>query len=156
MNPYSATTHATNQELPGFRWGRVVAWSFLILLAVYAVGFLSGLTMTRWTIYGATIEEAVLNARLVRWIGYGVVTALLYWRFAAPLTKNRWLHVLAAFVLIKVLEMLVSAVIFRAPASELIDVGALSRSSIAALVGLGLASLGSNNSSKPTPLRGAA
>jgi hypothetical protein len=112
--------------------------------------------MTRWTIYGATIEEAVLNARLVRRIGYGVVTALLYWRFAAPLTKNRWLHVLAAFVLIQVLEMLVSAVVFRAPASELIDLGALSRSSIAALVGLGLASLGPNNSSKPTPLRGAA
>lgn len=156
MNPYGVTTNGDRPVQRGFRWWRVIVWSVLILVAANVVGILSGLTMARWDIYGATMEEAVVNSRLVRRIAYGVVGLLLYWRLAAPLPSRRWLHVATAFVLVQLLDIAITSILFHASASELFDPGALGRSALAALAGLGLASFGSNSSSKPTPLRGAA
>ncbi|WP_456953370.1 hypothetical protein [Lysobacter sp. HA35] len=112
--------------------------------------------MAHWNLYGATMEEAIANARLVRRIAAGIVGALLYWRLAAPLPSRRWVHVAAAFLIVQILDAAASLVVFHASAKDLIDPASLGRSAVAALVGLGLASLGPNNSSKPTPLRGAA
>jgi hypothetical protein len=155
MNPYSATTNVKPEQLQGFQWRRALVFSVLILVAVTLVAFLGGLTMGHWQIYGATMEEAVTNSRVVRRIAYGVVSALLYWRLAAPLASRRWLHVLFAFACVQVLDIVVSIAVFDASASELAELDALARAAFAALVGWGLACLVSNNSIKPTPLRGA-
>jgi hypothetical protein len=149
-NPYQPPSQMQEVSLPRFAWRRVVVWSLLIVIAANIVGLISGLTMTRWEVYGSTIEQAVENARLVRRIGYGVVGALLYWRFARPL-QTRLLHVMAAFATVQFFDIAVSFFIFHAPASELVDGWAVVRSAAAAAVGLGLARLGSNNSFKVTP-----
>ncbi len=150
MSPYSATTSIKPEPLKGLQWRRVVVFSVLIFAAVTMVAFLGGLTMARWQIYGATMEEAVTNARLVRRIAYGVVGALLYWRLAAPLATRRWLHVLLAFGCVQVLDIVVSFTLFQAPASELIELGPLGRAALSALIGGGLASLGSARASYRT------
>ena len=155
-DPYQSPTKET--ALPALRpfgWKRVFVWSLLIYVAAMAVGISSGLTMGAWEIYGSTIEEAVENARLMRRLAYGIVGALLYWRLAAPV-RQRLLHVAAAFIVVQLIDLTVSFLLFRVPAEELIDVGAIGRSLLAAAAGLGLAWLGSNNSFKPTPPRGAA
>ncbi len=130
-------------------------WAVLIYMAAMAIGFSSGLSMGYWEIYGWTIDEAIENARLVRRLAYGMVGALLYWRLAAPVQK-RLLHVVSAFIAVQLIDLTVSFFIFRVPAEELIDTGAIGRSLLAAAAGLGLAWLGSNNSFKPNPLRGSA
>lgn len=109
--------------------------------------------MKYWEFYGSTMDEAIANARLVRRITYGIVGAILYWRLAVPVQK-RLLHVAAVFVTVQLIDLTVSFFLFGTPASRLIDAWGLGRSLLAAAVGLGLASLGSNNSSKPKPLRG--
>ena len=150
MSPYSATTNIKPEQLKGLQWRRVVVFSLLIFAAVTMVAFLSGLTIARWQIYGATMEEAVINARLVRRMAYGGVAALLYWRLAAPLATRRWLHVLLAFACVQVLDIVVSFTLFQSPASELIEAGPLGRAALAALVGWGLASLDSARASYRT------
>lgn len=155
MNSYSATTNVRLEPLKGFQWRRVLFFSVLVYVAVNVVAFLAGLTMTHWQIYGATMEAAVTNSRLVRRIAYGVIGAFLYWRLAVPLAHRRWLHLLAAFACVQVLDMIVSVSLFQATASDLVELGPLGREALAALVGWGLASLGSGKSS-PSPLRGPA
>ena len=155
-SPYQSPTKAIAPPvLQPFRWLRVLAWSVLIYAAAMGVGLLSGMSMGYWELYGSTMDEAIANARLVRRVAYGLVGVFLYWRLAAPVQK-RLLHVAAAFIVVQGIDLTVSYFLFRTPARELIDLWSLVRSSIAALVGLGLASLGSNNSFKPKPLRGSA
>jgi hypothetical protein len=92
MNPYSAIPNAELlAERQDFRWRRIALWSVAIMLAANVVGFLSGLSMVRWDLYGTTMEEAVANARLARRVAAGMVVALLYWRMVAPVTARRWL-----------------------------------------------------------------
>ncbi|GAB2524763.1 hypothetical protein GCM10027188_29620 [Lysobacter humi (ex Lee et al. 2017)] len=131
-------------------------YAVFIILAANMLGFVSGLAFARWELFGATIEEAVENSRLLRRVAIGAVAAFFYWRLAAPVTSRKWLHVVVAFLAVQVLDILLSVVLFSAPLHELVDPGPTIRGALAALVGWGLAALGANNSSKPTPLRGAA
>ncbi len=116
------------------------------------VGVSSGLTMGNWEIYGDTIDAAVENARLIRRIAYGVVGAILYWRLVVPV-QHRLLHVAAVFVAVQLIDLTAAFFLFNTPASELLDVGALSRSALAAAVGLGIAILSSESSVEPKELR---
>ena len=136
-----------------FKWKRIFTWAVLIYAAAMVVGFSSGLSMKYWEFYGSTMDEAIANARLVRRITYGIVGAILYWRLAVPVQK-RLLHIAAVFITVQLIDLTVSFFLFGTPASRLIDAWGLGSSLLAAAVGLGLASLGSNNSSKPKPLRG--
>jgi len=155
-SPYQFPTKATAPpELRPFTWKRVFAWAVGIYAAGMVIGFSSGLTMGHWQIYGSTIEEAVENARLVRRIAYGIAGAVLYWRLAAS-AQRRILHVVATFAFVQLIDLTISFFLFKISARELIDAWALGRSFVAAAVGLGVASLGSNNSFKPKPLRGSA
>ncbi len=155
-DPYHSPTKETAPpELRPFGWKRVLAWSVLIYMAAMPVGFVSGLTMGNWEIYGSTIDQSIENARLVRRLAYGIVGALLYWRLAAPV-RQRLLHVTTTFIVVQLIELTASFLLFRIPAEKLIDGEAIGRSLLAAAVGLGLAWLGSNNSFKPKPLRGSA
>jgi hypothetical protein len=155
-NPYQSPTKAIAAPVPKpFGWKRVFAWAVLIYVASMVVAISSGLSMSQWEIYGRTMDEAIENARLVRRIAYGVVGALLYWQLAAGV-QQRLLHVAAAFVSVQLIDLAISFFIFRTPAGELIDAGALGRSMLAAAAGLGVAGLWSDNSFKSKPLRGAA
>jgi hypothetical protein len=136
-------------------WKRIFAWSLLIFVAANAVAFSSGLTMARWDLYGKTIEEAIANSQIVRRLAIGFVAALLYWRFALGIPAKRLLHVLAVYALVQLLDIGVSA-LFGTPANELLDPWSMARSLLAAIIGLGAASLSSNNTFKPKPLRGSA
>lgn len=153
-----STQHAGSSPRPGssgVAWRRVLTWSLVIYVSVSLVAFLFGLSMAAWHLYGATLEEAVETNRQLRTVACWTTAALLYWRFAAPLTR-RALHVLAVFVGFELISGLVLVLAFGEPVSELWDPWALGRSVIAATVGWGLASLGSGNLSKPNPLRGSA
>ena len=97
-DPYQSPTKATAlPALQPFGWRRVLTWAALIYIAAMAIGFSSGLSMSYWVIYGGTMDEAIANARLVRRTVYGIVSAILYWRLAAPV-QNRLLHVTTAFL----------------------------------------------------------
>lgn len=134
-------------------WIRIVAWSALILAVANAIAFCSGLTMGHWEIYGPTIDDAVANNRLVRRLLIGCAVALLYWRFAAGIAARRFLHVLAVFLSIQVMDIVSTAVLFGTAIQELFDPWALARGLSAALIGYGLSRLSSHHSFKPDPLR---
>jgi hypothetical protein len=127
----------------------------MILAGTYAVAIVSALTMGSWEIYGQTLEEAVANSRLIRRIAYTIVAAALFWRFAAGIQSKRVLHVLAAYMLVQILDMSVS-ILTGGSSKELFDPWALGRGLLAATCGLGLASLGSNQRQHATALGNAA
>lgn len=111
--------------------------------------------MARWELYGQTMEQAITNARLVRRIAIGAVAVFIYWRLAAPIASLKWLHVTAAFIVVQILDILLAALLFGTPSNELLNLGPLGRGALSAFLGWSLAALGSNNPSKPPPLRGA-
>jgi hypothetical protein len=132
-------------------WKRIVIWSLIILAGTYAVALASALTMGSWEIYGRTLEEAVANSGLVRRIAYTIVAAVLFWRFAAGVQSKRVLHVLAAYMLVQILDMS-GSMLLGGSIKELFDPWAVGRGLLAATSGLGLASLGSNKRLHTTAL----
>ena len=133
-------------------WKRIVIWSLIILAGTYAVAIVSALTMGSWQIYGQTLEEAVANSGLIRRIAYTIVAAALFWRFAAGIQSKRVLHVLAAYMLVQILDMSLS-ILLGGSIKELFDPWAVGRGLLAATSGLGLASLGSNTRPEVTRQR---
>jgi hypothetical protein len=121
-------------------WKRIVIGSLVILAGTYAVAIVSALTMGSWEMYGKTLEEAVVNSSVIRRSGYFVVATVLFWRFAAKIPSKRVLHVLAAYMLVQILDMGVS-ILLGASIKELFDPWAVGRGLLAAASGLGLASL---------------
>ena len=130
-------------------WKRIAGCSALIFLAMNIVGFGSGLTMNYWQIYGSTIETAIENARHVRRLGYFVVAALLYWRFAVGVAKHQLLHVAAVFVSLLAINFAFELAVYR---SIEFDPWALARGVGAALVGYALATWLPRRSRKPAAL----
>lgn len=118
-------------------WKRIIVWSLAIFAASNFIAFASGVSMKWWEIYGATIDVAVENARFVRRIGYALVGALLYWRFALGVARHRFTHVLAVSVALQVIDVLVTVIVYRAP-YELAP-WALMRNLVAAFAGYALA-----------------
>lgn len=147
-NPYQPPLHPPKLSQPVFHVWRIVAWSILIYAVANMVGIASGLSMRFWDVYGDTVNEAIVSARLIRRIGYGVVGAILYWRFAVGVTSRRLLHVLVLFALVQVIDVAVSWFAFFVPIDELLDPWSLGRSLLAAAVGLGIAVLRSGKSEK--------
>ncbi|WP_157499247.1 hypothetical protein [Lysobacter sp. Root604] len=149
-NPYQPPAHTPPPPVgDAFRWRRTIAWALLIYAAAMVVGFLSGLTMGRWDLYGATIEEAIERARLVRRIAYGLVGACLYWRFAAAISGRRALHVAAVFLLVQLIDIGVSVLIFGDSIQEWFDLWGLGRSLLAATAGLAIAGIRSKPLASP-------
>jgi hypothetical protein len=145
-NPYQAPVHIPAPPSPPFHWARLIAWAILIYLAANLVGVLSGISMVRWEIYGHSIDEAIANARTVRRIALFIIGIVLYWRFAAGVTSRRLLHVLALFVLVTVIDLPFDYWLYATPANQLIDPSSSARHILAALLGLGIAWLGSRRS----------
>lgn len=145
-NPYRSPAQIVLPSPFTFRWKRLLGWSVLIVVAVNLVGFLSGLAMAYWEIFGSTLEEAMANARLIRRIVIGIVGVLLYWRFVAGVAARCFLHVVALFVLVQLIEAAFDFLVFSVPPNDLIEPLATGRSLLAALAGLGIASLVANKS----------
>ena len=119
-------------------WKRVLLWAVLAFAAVNVVGFASGIVMgLRWEIYGATMEAAVANARIARRIGYAIVIALAYWRFALGVARWRFAHVVAMFVVVQILDAALTIGVFRDAYAP--DLWGLARGFAAALTGYALA-----------------
>lgn len=137
-------------------WKRIVVWSLIILAGTYAVAIVSALTMGSWGIYGQTPEEeAVANSGIIRRSAYVVVGAGLFWWFAAEIQSKRLLHVLAAYIIVQILDMSVS-ILLGTSIKELFDPWAVGRGLLAAASGFGLASLSSNKRLHATALGNAA
>lgn len=152
-NPYQPTAAPLLSQSPAFHGKRIVAWAILIYAASNVVGILSGFSMSHWEIYGSTMDEAIANARLVRRIGYGLVGAILFWRFGAGVTSRLLLHALALFVLVQIIDLSVSHFVFSVSVTELIDPWATARSLLAAMIGTGAAWLAAHRSLASKPLR---
>lgn len=152
-NPYQPTAAPLLSQSPAFHGKRIVAWAILIHAAANLVGVLSGFSMTLWEIYGSTLDEAIANARLVRRIGYGLVGAILFWRFGAGVTSRLLLHALALFALVQIVDLSVSHFVFSVPVTELFDPWATARSLLAATTGTGVAWFSAKGSRTPRPLR---
>lgn len=153
-NPYRPPERDSVLPSPSeFQWARVLVWSLLIFLAPNVIGLLSGLSMANWEIYGPTIKQALANARLVRQIVIPVVATLLYWRFAAGVTSRVLRHVLAVFALSQILDHSVSLLAFAVPVHELIDLRAVGRGVLAAMIGFGIAWLGARARANARPLQ---
>ena len=152
-NPYRAPASTSLSSPPTFHWMRVVGWSWLIFAAANLVAVISGLSMAKWEIYGATIDEAIANVRLIQRIGIGVVAVMLYWRFAAGVTSRPLLHVLALFALVQLIDHAFSLLVYAVPLRELFDVSAIGRGALAAMIGAGIAWVSSGRLSRAKPLR---
>jgi hypothetical protein len=124
-------------------WKRVISWSLIIVVGTYLVAIASAVTMSRWEIYGDTIEEAVARSRLIRHGAYFIVGAALYWRFAVGAPSKRLLHVLTAYAIVQALDAGVS-VLIGASIEQLLDPWAMGRSLLAAIAGFGIATRSSN------------
>ena len=130
-------------------WKRIVAWSLLIFVLEQVIGFLSGLSMSHWDIYGGTISEAVANARLVRRIVIGVAAFGLYVLFLRRIPNRRVLHALAALLLLEALDVALTFA-FTHSLSGLLSLSGLVRDLLACALALGAVVLSSNYSVKRT------
>jgi hypothetical protein len=124
-------------------WKRIISWSLIIVVGTYLVATGSALTMSRWEIYGDTIDEAVARSSLIRHSAYFIVGVALYWRFAVGVPSKRLLHVLAAYAIVQVLDAGVS-VLFSGSIKQLLDPWVMGRSLLAAIAGFGIATQSSN------------
>ena len=150
-NPYRPSDVSLPHPSISIDWKRIVVWACLIYIALSAVAFLSGLTTMDWEMYGSTMEEAAGNIWLTRRIAMGIVGVFLYWWFATGVASKRLHQVTAVFVLVQMIDLPVSYFLFGAPVGELFDAWSMGRSLLAAMIGFGLASMGSGNSFKPKP-----
>jgi len=152
MTPYAASEKSASGTHTPIRWRRVLVWAVAINLATMLLGFLGGLSLAFWEVYGDTLEKALENARYVRLASYVAVAAILYWQFAIAAASRRWLHV-AVIALAAELVGIASSLLLGDSFAELLDPWAWARSLLALVLGWALTSLWPNNSFKPNPLR---
>ncbi|WP_426787916.1 hypothetical protein [Xanthomonas campestris] len=136
-------------------WKRIIGWSALLMILANGIGVLSGVWMAHSEIDPATIDQLVEKARLFRRVAIGLIAVVCYWRLAADAPTRRAWHVIAAFLLVQLIDMALSLA-FGAQVSELIEPWGMLCSMLYALAGYVLARLSPNNSFKPNPLRGSA
>ncbi|PPT52879.1 hypothetical protein XarbCFBP8147_02950 [Xanthomonas arboricola] len=127
----------------------------LLMILTNGVGVLSGVWVAHSQIDQTTIDRLVERARLFRRVAIGLIAVVCYWRLAVGAPTRRAWHVVAVFLLVQLTDMALSLVL-GAHFSELLEPWGMLRSVLYALAGYVLAKLSPNNSSKPTPLRGAA
>ena len=136
-------------------WKRIIGWSALLMILANGVGVLSGVWVAHSHIDPETIDQLVQRARLFRRAAIGLIAVVCYWRLAAGARSRRAWHVIAAFLLVQLIDMALSLVL-GAHVSELFEPWGMLRSALYALAGYGLSRLSPNNSFKPNPLRGSA
>ena len=122
-------------------WKRIIKWSLLIIFVVNSISFVLGFATTYWEMYAENYEQSVFYSRLVRRVIVALVAIFLYWRFVAGAVQSKFLHVLALFLIIQVLDLLVTLAIIQLTGKELFSFWGLVRGFIYALLGYGIAGL---------------
>lgn len=137
-NPYENPTKTIALQGPDpllpFRWKRIVVFSASAYVLVMLIGFASGLSLYFWEIYGSDLTSASDNARLVRRTIVFLVYTAFFWLLAAPV-RLRLLTIFCAFVAFEFISVTIDYVVFRSPANELFDLGAILRLLTAAVMG---------------------
>jgi hypothetical protein len=85
-------------------WKRILVGALLVVAAANAVGFLFGLGVAFWELYGDTLEEALAVNRVARRVTVGLVSALLYWRFAAGVHSRRLANVAGVYAAVPLID----------------------------------------------------
>lgn len=129
---------------------RIVLWSFAILLPETTLGFLEGLGLEDWEVYGSTSEEAMSNRLLVHNGVIWIANVWLYWLFASGLVSRRVLSVAAVCGLAILIDFSLFYVVFRAPIEDYFDAAYLGQRFLLAMIGLGLAAVSSPVTSRRT------
>jgi hypothetical protein len=135
-------------------WKRIFIWAILLFITPQIGGFISGLSMMSWEMYGQTIEQAVLNARLFRRIAIGIFLFFLYLLFLRGITTKWFENALALFAISELIGLLVDLVFFSSYVWELAYLVGPTRNLGVCLIAVLLVSLyrrkGSNSAIKAT------
>lgn len=103
-------------------WKRTLAWSVLIFVAAFVVGF-------------------CLGAGAASMVGVFVSSSTLYCFFLRPIRKMRFRHALAAFLLVEVIDWITPLLLGASLSQVLGNWDSSARHMGAALLGLAVASL---------------
>jgi len=155
-NPYAPPQARAVSPTPTITARRALLWAVLIYCAVVGVAAISTFSVEAWVALGATPQAALAQLNLTQSVLCGATGAGLYWRFAARTPRSKALNVLLVYVIVQVIDIAIASVLVGMPLDEWLDPWGTAETLSSALLGLGLASLGSNNSFKPKPLRGSA
>jgi hypothetical protein len=121
-------------------WKKTLLWSALIFLAAFGVGL---------SVSALNGSEAVVS------IAIFASSSSLYFFFLRR-TPRRLLHALAAFITVEIIDWGIPLLLGASFWQMLADWDSSAKHLGAAILGLTIAHLSSNNSFKPKPLRGSA
>jgi hypothetical protein len=80
-------------------WKYIAILSFAIFAVTQVVGFVSGLTFgSNWTMYGASLEQAAANERLIRRAVIVIVAFPMYLLFFHSIASMRIVSFFAVFI----------------------------------------------------------
>ena len=116
-------------------WKRTIAWCALIFVAALVIGLLLG---------NGTASM----------VGVFISSTTLYCLFLRPIQKSRLAHALAAFLLVEAIDWAIPLLLGASPIHMLSNWDSSARHLGAVFAGYAIAVLSSNNSFKPSPLRG--
>jgi hypothetical protein len=122
--------------------------SLLIYLAEVTLGMLRGVSLGNWGMFGDSMEEAVTNSGHVFRVATWLAKLYLYYLFANGLAGLRFLNVLAVFAMRLMIDLPVSTLAFGMTMTEFFDPEYIGQEFLLAMLGLGLASIGSRWSFK--------
>lgn len=89
-------------------WKRLTAWSLTIFLVPQLIGFLQGLSMVYWQLYGSTFEAAVANARPIRIVIISATLYILYVAFFRGTRTRKLAHAALLFTAAEMLDVVLS------------------------------------------------
>jgi len=118
-------------------WKRIVGWSLLIFTAAVIVGL-------------------VLGTGALSSVGVFVSSTTLYCFFLRALPAKRLRHLIVAFLLVEAIDWVIPLMLGTQLSYLLSGLGSTAKHLGAALLGMILAGLSSNNSFKPSPYQGGA
>ncbi|WP_456953338.1 hypothetical protein [Lysobacter sp. HA35] len=140
-------------------WKKIFAAALLAVLLAALVAFINGLTIGLWLDHVASIDDAIQFSRQARTALIVVIVGVVYWRLCAKVSARPLLHVALAWLAAIALDFLVGsglAVVLHLSSHPRSSFSYILSTALAALFGYLVYRLRPNNSSKPTPLRGAA
>ncbi|GAB6197597.1 hypothetical protein [Lysobacter xanthus] len=140
-------------------WKKTFATAALAVALTAGVAFANGLSLGLWLDRIPSVDDAIRFSRLTRNAAIVVIVGLLYWRLCRTVNARPLLHVGFAWLLALGMDFLLGAALaflLHLPSNPGAGFGYIVSTLLAALFGYVIYRLLPNNSSKPTPLRGAA
>ena len=135
--PRSPVSDPTGPASTGLRWQRALGWGLLLYVAVNLLAFAFGLS-SGWEIYGANIEEASANARVLRRVATAILGLALYLRFLRGIAARPALHLALMYLGYKAIDIAVSMLVFGNALAGVLAPKALVTMAAVALAALGV------------------